>query len=95
MRYDIVVCDSDSPTYEVSGNYTYYVIEGENYVKKEGTEISVPMYEFTLDNAYNMLHKVKMNFHIIEKVRLFVYSEETEAGLISKCGLLFWVNENV
>ena len=90
MRYDIVVCDSDTPVYEVSGIDTYYVIEGENYVEKEGTEIAIPMYEFTLDNAYSMLQKVKMSFSIIEKMRLFVYTEETEVGLISKCGLLFW-----
>jgi len=90
MRYDIIVCENDTPEYEVSGINKYYVIENGEYVTREGTTISIPMYEFTLTNAYEMLHKVVMNFPIVEKVRLFVYSEETDAGLISKVGMLFW-----
>ena len=86
MRYELVICDSETPTYEVSGINKYYVIENGEYVEREGTEISVPMYDFSLDNAYEMLHKVKMSFSNIEKVRLFVYSTDE----INKLGMLFW-----
>lgn len=86
MRYEIIVCDNENPKYEVSGNDNYYVVENGNFEKKEGTKIDIPMYDFNLTDAYKMLHQVEMNFHIVEKVRMFVYSSD-EA---SKIGLLFW-----